>query len=134
MNIALAINTDVTIDQLVSDLVAAKRDEAAANKRRVAIEDKIVAMLGKREEGAETHELTSGMKVVITGKVSYSADMDALQEICAKMPIEMRPIKVKTELDSTGCKYLRANEPVIWAKLAKVITVKPAKTSVEIKA
>lgn len=134
MTIALATETKTTIDQLVADFIAAKRDETAANKRRIAIEDAIINMLGAKEEGATTTELDNGMKVTITGKVSYSADMDALQEICAKLPAEFRPIKTKVELDSTGCKYLRANEPQVWAKLSKAITVKPAKTAVEVKA
>lgn len=134
MTIALATETTVTIDQLVADFIAAKAAENAATKRRVAIEELIIALLGKREESAETHELDNGMKVTITGKVSYSADMEKLQEICAKLPQEFRPIKTKVELDSTGCKFLRANEPAIWAKLAKAITVKPAKTGVEVKA
>jgi len=134
MTIALANTNTATIDMLVEDLIAAKRVESEANKRRIAIEEQIIKMVGAKEEGATTTELANGLKVTITGKLSYSADMAALQELCAKVPEEFRPIKVKTELDSTGCKFLRANEPVIWAKLSKAITMKPAKTSVEVKA
>jgi|GEM_PF-765280 len=134
MTIALATETTVTIDQLVTDFIAAKADEASAAKRRIAIEEQMIALLGKRDEGSDTHELANGFKVTITGKQTYSADMEELQKICAKLPQEFRPIKTKVELDQTGAKYLRANEPAIWAKLAKAITVKPAKTSVEVKA
>lgn len=134
MTIELATKTATTIDMLVEDFIAAKRVESEANKRRIAIEEQIIKLLGSKEEGATTTELASGMKVTITGKVTYSADMAALQALCAKVPEEFRPIKTKTELDSTGCKYLRANEPAIWAKLSKAITVKPAKTSIEVKA
>lgn len=134
MTIALATETAVTIEELVDQFIGAKAAEAAAAKRRVAIEEQMIALLGKREEGAETHELDNGFKVTITGKVTYSADMEKLQEICAKLPQEFRPIKTKVELDQTGAKYLRANEPAIWAKLAKAITIKPAKTGVEVKA
>jgi hypothetical protein len=74
------------------------------------------------------------MKVTITGKLSYKADMEKLQAICAKLPPEMRPIKTETKLDETGAKYLRNNEPQIWAKLAAAITIKDAKPSIEIKA
>jgi succinate dehydrogenase/fumarate reductase flavoprotein subunit len=134
MSIALATETTRTIDELVADFIAAKAVETKANKDRIAIEEQIIAMLGKREEGSQTHELDNGMKVTITGKVTYSADMEKLQEICAKLPQEMRPIKTKIELDTYGAKYLRANEPAIWAKLAKAITVKAAKASIEVKA
>lgn len=134
MTLALAISTEQTIDDLVDELIAAKALESRANKDRIAIEEKIVALVGAKEEGAQTTELDSGMKVTITGKLSYKADMAALQEICAKLPEEFRPIKTEVKLDETGAKFLRANEPAIWAKLAKAITVKAAKTSVEVKA
>lgn len=134
MTLALATETTRTIDELVTDFIAAKADEVAAAKKRVAIEEQMIALLGKRDEGSETHELANGFKVTITGKQTYSADMEELQKICAKLPAEMRPIKTKVELDSTGAKYLRANEPAIWAKLSKAITVKPAKTGIEVKA
>jgi hypothetical protein len=134
MSLALATRTTVTIEELVDQFIGAKAAETAATKQRIAIEEQMIALLGKREEGSETHELSNGFKITITGKQTYSADIDALLEICAKLPEDMRPIKTKTELDSTGAKYLRANEPAIWAKLAKAITIKPAKTSVEVKA
>ena len=134
MTIALA-NTNVrTIEELTAEFITAKAAEAKANKLRIQLEDDIINMLGAKEEGATTTELTNGFKVTITGKLSYKADMAALQEICAKLPAEMRPIKTEVKLDETGAKFLRANEPQIWAKLAKAITVKAAKTSVEVKA
>jgi hypothetical protein len=134
MTIALATETTVTIDQLVEDFIAAKAAENAANKRRIKIEEQMIALLGKREEGSQTHELATGMKVTITGKLSYKADMEKLQAICATLPAEMRPLKTEVKLDETGAKFLRANDPTIWAKLAEAITVKEAKASVEVKA
>lgn len=134
MTLALATETTVTIEELVDQFIGAKAAETAATKQRIAIEEQMIKLLGKREEGSDTHQLANGFKVTITGKVTYSADMEKLQEICAKLPEDMRPIKTKVELDSTGAKYLRANEPAVWAKLAKAITIKPAKTAVEVKA
>jgi hypothetical protein len=134
MSLALATRTNVTIEELVDQFIGAKAAETAATKQRVAIEEQMIALLGKRDEGSDTHELTNGFKVTITGKQTYSADMEQLRAICAKLPEDMRPIKTKVELDQTGAKYLRANEPAIWAQLAQAITVKPAKTAVEVKA
>jgi hypothetical protein len=123
-----------TPEQLAQDLIAAKATEAAANKARVAIEEQLIAALGSRPEGAVTHELTNGFKVTVTGKMTYKADMAKLMAVCCELPENMRPLKVETKLDETGAKYLRANEPEVWAQLAAAITIKPAKTSVEIKA
>lgn len=125
--------TDVSIERLVLDLVDAKAEENKANKRRVEIEEKIIAFLGKREEGSQTHQLANGVKVTITGKLSYKADMSMLVQLASALPENMRPIKIEPKLDETGCKYLRNNEPEAWAKIAAAITTKEAKASVEVK-
>lgn len=123
-----------TINELANMLIKAKALEAQANKERIAIEQRLIEALGKKEEGSQTHELECGLKVTITGKMTYSADMPLLVQLCAALPEQLRPIKTKTELDSTGAKFLRNNEPEAWAILAPAITMKPAKPSVEIKA
>ncbi len=125
--------TEVSIEQLVSNLVAAKAEENIANKRRIKLEEQLVERLGKRDEGSQTHELANGVKVTITGKMTYSADMGLLVQLAASLPENMRPIKVEPKLDETGAKYLRNNEPEAWAKLAPAITIKPAKTAVTVK-
>lgn len=123
-----------TVEQLAQDYIAAKAAEAAANKARVAIEEQLIAALGAKEEGASTTELANGLKVTITGKLSYKADMPLLLQLAGALPENLRPLKVETKLDETGAKYLKNNEPEIWAMLAPAITVAPAKTSVAIKA
>jgi primosomal replication protein N len=127
------MSNDVSIDELVERLVAAKAEENMANQRRVALEEQIVERLGKRTEGAQTHELANGVKLTITGKLSYKADMSLLVQLAAALPENMRPIKTEVKLDETGAKYLRNNEPEAWARIAPAITTKEAKTSVEVK-
>jgi hypothetical protein len=123
-----------SIDLLAEQLIAAKHAEQQANEARVEIEQEIIALLGAREEGSSTHQLGNGMKLTITGKMTYSADMELLMQLCNYLPENMRPIKVEPKLDDTGAKYLRNNEPEIWQTIAPAITIKPAKTSVTIKA
>jgi len=134
MNTAAALSLVVTPEQIVDELVKAKHAEAQANRARVALEEQLINLLGKRQEGSQTHDLANGLKVTITGKLSYKADMEKLQAICATLPLEMCPIKTEIKLDETGAKFLRANEPAIWAQLSPAITIKDAKTSVEVKA
>lgn len=123
-----------SIDQLAQDLIQAKKTEAAATAARVAIELEIIKHLGAREEGSETHALQSGLKVEIKGALNYKADMGMLRELASKLPADMPIIKVKEELDETGAKWIRKNAPDKWAIIAPAITIKPAKTSVSIKA
>lgn len=123
--------TDQTLEQLSADWLKAKAEEAAANKRRVAIEDQIVALTGKKDEGSQTIEAT-GFKVTVTGKVSRKMDWDKWETVKAQIAPNLHPVKFKPELDEKGVKYLQANEPEIYALLP--IEVKPAKTAIEVKA
>lgn len=118
----------------VADYIDAKRAEDHAKKARLAAEERILALQPAKEEGSTTVE-AGGYKVTLTGSLSYSLDADgleALRNITAKWDANLVPLKTKTELDATGCKYLRRERPELWAQLARVVTIKPAKTSVKV--
>lgn len=124
--------TTPTLEQAVAAFVEAKRKEDAAKAERLACEEVICQLQPPKEEGALTVE-AGGYKVTITGALAYKADdIEALREITRGWDAETVPLKSKTELDSTGCKWLRANRPELWGQLARVITVKPAKASVKV--
>lgn len=118
------------LHKLCAQWLEAKAAETKANKARIAIEDDIVALAGKKDEGAQTHAI-DGFKVTITGKVSRKMDWDKWAQVKAQIPENLRPVKIKEELDERGVKYLADNEPAIYKLLP--IEVKPAKTAVEIK-
>lgn len=120
------------LEHLVPLFVEAKRAEDAAKKARVEIEERILAVAPAREEGSVTLE-TGGYKLTTIGKLSYKADdLDALREVCRTWDASLVPIKTVHALDDTGCKYLRANRPELWAQIARVVTVAPAKTAVKV--
>ena len=127
-------NQSNNIAQLTNEWMNAKREESQANQKRIAVELKMLELLGTPNECSKTHDVGNGLKLTITGKMNYSANMDALIEICEKLPKNMRPLKTETKLDETGAKYLRNNEPETWAIIAPAITVKPAKPSITVKA
>lgn len=114
---------------LATEWLAAKKNEQAAVAERVAVEERIVALTGKKDEGAETHTADE-FKVTVTGKVSRTMDWKAWATIKAQIPVDLQPVKLKEELDEKGVKYLQSNEPEIYALLP--ITIKPAKTAVSI--
>jgi hypothetical protein len=121
-----------TLETAVAQWVEAKRKEDAAKAERLAIEQLICELEPPKEEGASTVE-AGGYKVTLTGSLAYKADdVEALREITRDWDRDLVPLKSKTELDATGCKWLRANRPDLWAQVAKVITVKPAKASVKV--
>jgi len=119
----------MNIEALSAAWLDAKAAEQKANEARVAIEEQIVAALGQKEEGAQTHKV-GDFKIEIVGKVSRKLDFAAWDIIKDKFPAELRPIKVKEELDEKGVKYLQQNEPQLYAILP--LEIKPAKTAVKV--
>ena len=118
--------------EIANELFEAREAEKKANERRVELEEELIAILGQKEEGAQTHEV-GDYKVTITGKLIRKIDWDLYDKsIAAKIPESLQPVKVKRELDDSGVKYLANNEPQIYRLLAKALTIKPAKTNVTI--
>lgn len=120
------------IETLAKDWLSAKAEEAAANKRRVALEGQIIDILGVTENSSKTHDV-GDFKVTITGKLNYKADFTALDEALKSIAMELHPIKVERKLDEKGLKYLQNNEPEIFNLIAPALTITPAKTSVTVK-
>lgn len=119
------------LEKLCSELLEARKDEARATGARIAIEADIIRIVGNKPEGSQTTE-AEGFKVTTTGKITRSMNWSQWDLVKDQIPELLRPVKMKPELDTVGVKYLQANEPAIYALLP--IEVKPAKTSVEVKA
>jgi hypothetical protein len=120
------------LNKLVAGLIAAKSVEAAARAKRIALEEAIIAAVGAKEEGAQTHAV-GDYRVTVTGKLSYSADIALLANLAEQLPADRRPIKQVTQLDEAGARWLRKNAPQEWAIVAPAIEIKPAKTALTIK-
>jgi hypothetical protein len=120
----------MNVETLAQAWLQAKRDEAAANARRVEIEQQILKLHPAKEEGSESMPLANGMKLKTTGKLTYKADVDRLLELTAAWP--EKPIKTKVEADESLLKAIRHDRPDLWRQIAPAITVKPAKTYIVI--
>lgn len=120
------------LNKLVADLIATRSVEAAARAKRIALEEAIIAVVGAKEEGAQTHAV-GDYRVTVTGKLSYSADIALLTNLAEQLPADRRPIKQVTQLDEAGARWLRKNAPQEWAIVAPAIEIKPAKTALTIK-
>lgn len=118
--------------EIAEELFAVKHAEREANEKRVALEEELIAVLGQKEEGAQTHQV-GDYKITITGKLNRKIDWDMFDSaIAARIPESLHPVKIKRELDETGVKYLANNEPQLYKVLATALTIKPAKTAVTI--
>jgi hypothetical protein len=131
MDTALAKGAQqVTIEHLCAEWIRAKAAENKAAEERIAIENKIIAIVGAKAEGAETHKIADQWKLTVAGRVTRKMDWAKWETVKNQIPEALRPVKFKPELDERGVKYLQANEPAIYALLP--IEVKPAKTAVTV--
>jgi hypothetical protein len=120
----------MTAEELAQHWLQAKRDELAANNRRIDIEQQILALFPPKEEGSSSTALENGMKLKTTGKLTYKADLDKLLALTAGWP--EKPVKTKVEADESLLKAIRTDRPDLWRQIAPAITVKPAKTYIVI--
>lgn len=133
--LATAITTEKPLEACVIEWMQAKHQEDAAKARRLALEERILAMHPAPEEGSATSTLGNGFKLTLTGKLGYKVDnMEGLLHAVSHWPAAMQPIKTEVRLDETGAKYLRKNEREAWDQIAKFITVTPAKTAIKVAA
>lgn len=119
------------IEALCRDWIAAKRDEVAANKRRLEIEAQLVQALDVPSEGSKTHKV-DGYKVTVTQPVTRKLDEFKWKGVRHHLPESLWPVKVKMEADGTGCRYLAENEPDMWRKISPAFEAKPGKIGVKV--
>ena len=121
------------IDRLATLWRHAKEREDTARADRIKIEEELLKAHPAKEEGSETFKTPQGVKITLTGKVTYKADVDKLIALAGGWPEDVRPIKTKVEADETRLKAIRQHRPDLWQAIAPAIETKPAKTGVSIK-
>jgi hypothetical protein len=119
------------VTALARDWLDAKAAETEAQKRRHKIEAQLAEALEVKDEGAITHKI-EGFKVTLTQPVTRKLDERAWALCKDACPEALRPVKVKFEADATGVKWLAANEPAIWRKIASAFETKPGKIGVKV--
>lgn len=110
----------------------AKTDEEVARDKRVEIENQMLALHPAREEGSETVATPLGIKVKLTGKLTYKADIEKLAVLTHGWPEALRPIKTEVKADESKLKLIRSESPDLWRQIAPAIETKAAKTAVSI--
>jgi hypothetical protein len=120
-----------TPEVLCDDWLRAKAAEDACRAWRVAVEEQLAARLGHKPEGSKSHAVGE-FKVELTGVLNRKLDKEKWEEVKNQIPEELRPVRMKPEVDATGCKWLAKNRPDVWAIAAQAITVTPGKTGVKI--
>lgn len=119
------------VQALARDWLEAKRAENAANAARIKIEEQLAEAMEIPDEGSKTHKI-DGFKITVTQPVARKLDAAAWEKVKQHVSPEMAPIKVKIEPDATGCKWLAANDPKTWRKIAAAFETKPGKVGFKV--
>lgn len=127
------------LEDMAAEWLAAKADEDAAKARRLEIEGGMCKALPIPAEGSKTFGgpksdiKIDGFKIEVEGVMNRKLDLKLYDPIADKIPENLRPIKVKREIDETGAKYLEEHHPDIYRLLcANGLTVKPGKTAFKV--
>ncbi len=124
-------NEETALASLADAWVKAKAAEAEANATRVAIEAEIIAITGAKDEGRETHTLPSH-KLTVIGKLTYKAEFEPLHELTEQWPDQFQVIKYEPKLNEPQIRKIREMRPDLYRQIAQHLTVKPAKTGINI--
>jgi hypothetical protein len=122
---------NIIVDSLAADWLAVKAEEKALTAMRHAIEEQIAAALEAKDEGSISHK-TEGHKITLTQPVSRKVDAIVWDKVSKKIPQHLQPVKHTVSADAAGCRYLLANEPKLWAKIAPAFETKAGKIGVKV--
>lgn len=126
----------MNIDTLAAELEAAKITEARATAARIDLESQLVAFVGCKDEGSQTHR-GDAYKVTVTGVVNRTVDQAVVPQLLADEKYRWaaeRMFPAKFSIDAKELRFFMFNEPQFYAQLAQAITAKPGKPQVRIEA
>ena len=123
-----------TLELLCRDLDEAKARELEAVAVRRAVEADIIACLDNLPSEGSASVEAGHYKLTVTQAIRRKVDADLLAEIAPSIPeaIGARLIRWKPDLVLRELRYLEANEPAIYATVARAIEAKPGKPSIKL--
>ena len=122
---------NINVDILAADWLSIKAEEKTLTAKRHAIEEQLNAALEAKDEGSISHK-TEGHKVTLTQPVSRKVDAIIWDKVAKKIPTHLHPVNTVISADSAGCRYLLANEPKLWAKIAPAFATRAGKIGVKV--
>lgn len=121
---------DPRLAELAKELYTAKRNEEAAKKARVAVEERIAALVETSVNGSRTVD-TGVMKVTVKRANSYKIDDAAA--FAAAFPTLVTEIPAKWEVDAKAYEAELAKDSPLYREASRHVTVTPRKPSVTLK-
>jgi hypothetical protein len=133
---------------LLRNWLKAKIAEDKAKAKRIKLDEEIESIYGTDFEGISKtfKEDELGFSVNLKKNIKYDLDQEAWKSIRSDIPAELRPEKVKFEIDVKGFEYLRDNPDVMespdspnslpykeyYKMVSDCVTIKNNKTTIKV--
>ena len=119
----------MTLQELAVAWRVAKAAEKAATEERLRIEEAMLALLPKKEEGSVTQD-----GVTVNYKMTRKVDTDALQADWMRLEKSVQQcFRWKAEVDTKTLRATQQIDPDAYQFAARYITTTPAKPAITIK-
>jgi len=119
--------------ELFQEYLKHKKAEDAAKQKRYEVEEKIKKLYGLFDEKSKTfNESEIGFSVNIKKNIVFSLDQEKYKQIRLDIPDELRPEKIKFDLDTKGYEYLKEHEKDIYKKVSVCVDKKENKPTVSV--
>lgn len=115
--------------ELYQKLLAAKKAENKAKEKRLQIEAQFEI---PEFEGGSKLLRDQGYKIKYDKNETYSFDQERWIETRKEMPNDLRPEKIKFEVDKAGLEFLKKEHPLLYKKVSDTITMKTGKVSIKV--
>ena len=119
------------LDLACQALAEAKASEEAARMLRIAAEERVIELVGQKEEGAQR---LAGLyyRATTTAKLTRSLDYEAFRNIHHMIPDALCPVEHKPALNLRKLRLMETENPELYKLMTQCISTKPAKTAVKI--
>lgn len=120
---------------LLKAWLKAKKAEDTAKNKRYAIEEQINSLYPDFDGNSKTFkEEDLGFSVNVKKNIRFTFDQDAWASVRADIPEELRPEKIKFEVDEKGFKFLKESKEYqeTYRKVSDCVTIKENKSTIKV--
>lgn len=123
--------------ELVASWALYKKQEQEANAARLAVENRLLDIVGNDLKVEGTNNLPGGLKVVTGMNTTVDNTKAAViyqNFLAGQTTLDIFPLRQKWEPDTRAIKELVANKPEVYNQyFAEILTIKPKKPGFEVK-
>lgn len=121
-------------EKLLKEWLKFKKSEDKAKKSRVEVENQIIELYGtafeKNSKSFKEEEL--GFKTTLKKNFDYKLDQEKWIEARNNIEQNLRPEKIKFDLDVKGFNWLKKNNHNIYKIVSDCVEIKENKTTVKV--